>query len=47
MSSTPQSRASFADLLDPAFRTVYTDANNELPYMYSQVFNVFNSGKNL
>jgi hypothetical protein len=45
--ATPLSRANFADLLDPAFRKVYTDAEKELPYIYSQVFNVMNSSKNL
>ena len=41
------SRANFADLLDPAFRKIFTDAEKELDYKYSQVFNVFNSSKNL
>jgi phage major head subunit gpT-like protein len=41
------SRANFADLLDPAFRKIFSDANKELSYKYSDVFNVFNSSKNL
>jgi phage major head subunit gpT-like protein len=41
------SRANFADLLDPAFRKIYTDATNELPYKYSSIFNVYNSSKNI
>ena len=41
------SRANFADLLDPAFRKIVTDADKELDYKYSQVFNVFNSSKNI
>lgn len=45
--ATPLSRANFADLLDPAFRKIYTDAEKELDYKYSQIFNVFNSSKNL
>ncbi len=40
-------RANFPDLLDPAFRKIYTDAEKELPYMYTQIFNVVNSTKNL
>jgi hypothetical protein len=40
-------RANFADLLDPAFRKIYSDAEKELNYKYSQVFNVSNSSKNL
>jgi hypothetical protein len=45
--ATPLSRANFADLLDPAFRKIYTDAEKELDYKYSQIFNVFNSSKNI
>jgi hypothetical protein len=45
--STPLTRANFADLLDPAFRKVYSDADKELDYKYDQVFNVSTSSKNL
>lgn len=41
------SRANFADLLDPAFRKIYSDAEKELTYKHSEIFNVFNSSKNL
>jgi phage major head subunit gpT-like protein len=41
------SRANFADLLDPAFRKIYSDATKELPYKMTEVFNVFNSSKNI
>lgn len=40
-------RANFSDLLDPAFRKVYTDAEKTLEYKYSSIYNVFNSTKNL
>jgi len=45
--STPISRANFADLLDPAFRKIYTDATKELSYKYQDVYNVYSSEKNL
>lgn len=41
------SRSNFPDLLDPAFRKIYTDAEKELPYMYTEIFNVVDSKKNL
>ncbi len=40
-------RANFADLLDPAFRKIYTDAEKELPYKSQDVYNIFPSTKNL
>lgn len=40
-------RGSFADVLDPAFRKIYTDAEKELSYKYSDVYSVFNSAKNI
>lgn len=45
--ATPISRANFADLLDPAFRKIYSDAEKELSYKYQDIFNVFSSSKNL
>jgi phage major head subunit gpT-like protein len=41
------SRANFADMLDPAFRKIFSDADKELTYKYNQVFNIFNSSKNI
>lgn len=40
-------RANFPDLLDPAFRKIYTDAEKELPYKYQDVYKVATSTKNI
>jgi len=47
MAYSPTTRANFPDVLDPAFRKIYTDATKELPYKYESVFNVFDSSKNI
>jgi len=44
---SPSTRANFADALDPAFRKFYSDADKELDYKYTQIFNVLTSGKNI
>lgn len=41
------SRANFPDLLDPAFRKIFTDATRELDYKYSSILNVERSTKNI
>lgn len=40
-------RSNFPDVLDPAFRKIYTDAEKEIEYKYSSIFNIFNSSKDI
>lgn len=40
-------RPAWPDILDPSFRTIYDDQANQLPSVYSQIFHVNNSDKNI
>jgi len=42
---SPTTRANFADALDPAVRKIFTDTDKELPYIYTQIFNISDSSK--
>ncbi len=40
-------RSQWADILDPAFRTIYGDELKQIPSKYQDIFNVFSSKKNI